>query len=469
MSTNITPRETPRLAPQGRRHWPVLTVDYEKVDSEAGYGDAIFMDIGQSTWDKKDFATKIWRWAYNGECWSRQGEEMPLSRALDLAILVSAAIMGKRSSLQEFDQVSEEKEALQNFLIENMQVLGPKCEELRRILQPTTPKMWDACAPNIFSFATSELSQDAMFAWLLSWGDAKYLHKDKSLHAVAQKFIRLLTGMSNLEVNSIETGRQWEHIDVWAEINANIFLAIEDKTDTTIHDEQLQRYKQVVDAEYPNKIKCFAYVKTGNEPKSILQKVQNAGYRIILRKDILKCLETYSGENALLCNYREHLKAQELATQSFRSLPVREWRWSAWEGFYKELETSDLEIDNWGYVANPSGGFLGAWWHWKDFPRGQMYLQFEQRKLCFKICPKCDKHERSEIRNEAADTLLKLASKDFSEIRRPNRFGAGEYMTIAVVEPEALFGEGQVDVRAVINKLKQYENLVDTCCLHQLR
>lgn len=28
--------------------------------------------------------------------------------------------------------------------------------------------------PNIFTYATSELSQNAFIAWLLSWADAKY-------------------------------------------------------------------------------------------------------------------------------------------------------------------------------------------------------------------------------------------------------------------------------------------------------
>ena len=207
MNIEATPEKTPRLAPV-RSHWPVLTVDYENVDGEAGYGDAVFMDIGQSSWNKEDFSAKLWRWAYNGERWSRQSEELPLSRVLDLAILVSAAITGKRSSLQEFDQVSDAKVALQSFLTENMQILGPKCEELRRILQPSPPKLEEVGAPNIFSFATSELSQDAMFTWLLSWSAVQCAHIDKGLHDVAQKFIRLLTGMNDLEVKSVEVGEE---------------------------------------------------------------------------------------------------------------------------------------------------------------------------------------------------------------------------------------------------------------------
>ena len=357
--------ENPRIAPT-LSHWPILSVDYEDADSRAGYGDAIFMDIGQSTWNKEDISAKLWRWAEKGQRWSRQGEELPLSRVLDLAILVSAVTTGKQSSLQEFYQREEQKETLRDFLTENMPILGSKLEELRQILQPATRQPEELGTPNIFSFATSELSQDAMFAWLLSWADAKYEPTDASLHAVAQSFVRLLTGMSDLEIKNVKAGRQWEHIDIWAEINGDVFLAVEDKTGTTIHDEQLHRYKEAVEKEHPDRLKCFAYVKTGNEPKSILQQVQRAGYRIVLRKDILDCLEAYSGNNVVLCNYREHLKAHEQATQSFRTKPVQKWEWSAWEGFYKELEFKGV-IDSWSYVSNPAGGFLGAWWHFIDF------------------------------------------------------------------------------------------------------
>lgn len=455
------PLENPRIAPT-RSHWPILSVDYEQTDKDAGYGDAHFMDIGQSTWDKEDLSGKFWRWAYKGKRWSRQSEELPLSRVLDLAILISAAATGKTSALQEFYQREEMKETLQDFLTENMPILGPRLEELRRILQPATQKIEETGVPNIFSFATSELSQDAMFAWLLSWADAKYAQMDASLHTVALDFARLLTGKSNLEVKTVKVGKQWEHIDIWAEINNDLFLTIEDKTGTTIHDEQLQRYKKVVEKRYPDHTKCYAYVKTGNEPSSMLQQVQNAGYRIVLRKDILDCLEAYSGGNVVLCNYREHLRAHELATQSFRTMPVKEWGWCAWEGFYKELEFKKM-IVSWGYVSNPAGGFLGTWWHFTNFPEGEMYLQFEEQKLCFKICG-CEQNQRSDIRNKCYNALLKIAKDRFPEIHKPARLGAGEYMTIAVIDPEHVFGEDIICIDTIIAKLRKYEDLIDECC-----
>lgn len=451
-----------RMAPV-RSHWPVLTVDYAGLDAKSGYGDARYIDIGQSTWSKEDFSAKIWRWADNGNRWSRLGEELPLSRVFDLAILVTAAVMGRSSILNEFRQNEDQTEVLSNYLAENMQVFGPKMDELRRLLRVPTTSL-DNRKPNLFSFATSELSQDAMFSWLLSWARPECAIDDYELHDVAVKFVCLLTGYKEIQIDKINVGRQWEHIDVWAEINDDIFLIIEDKTGTTIHDDQLARYKESVEREYPDRTKCYAYVKTGNEPGSILKLVSEVGYRIILRKDIIDCLEGYTGENVLLRDYRDHLKAIETDVQSYKSLPARDWSWGAWEGFYKELETK-VEIDNWSYVANPSGGFLAAWWHWVPLAKnmGEMYLQFEQQDLCFKICPRCNREERSVIRNRCHRCLMEKAKGRYPEIVRPQRFGAGEYMTIGKVCQDDLFGVGVVNLDTVVSRLRQYEALVDEC------
>ncbi len=456
-----------RHAPSWLSHSPILTVDYEDIDAKSGYGDAKFMDLGQSTWDQEEISAKIWRRNYDDTRWSRQSEELPLSRVLDLATLVAAAATGKQSVLQEYMQQDDGKELLLAFIKDNAQTFGPKLDELRRILQFNSQPIAANGEPNIFSFATSELSQDAMFAWLLSWADPNRAKRDSSLHDVAIRFVKLLSGIEELDVSHLEAGRQLERIDVWAEVNDDIILIIEDKTGTTIHDEQLQRYKSIVENKYPNRIKRYAYVKTGNEPKTILRKVEDAGYRIILRKDILECLDAYSGDNILLCNYREHLRKQENDTQSFRNLPVGKWSWPAWEGFYKELENR-ICLDNWEYVSNPSGGFLGAHWHWVEFDdKGSaMFLLFEQGDLCFKICPECDKDQRSIVRNERYKILMEKAKDRFPEIRKPKRFGSGEYMTIAKIEPKALFGDGIIDMDSLISRLKQYEKLVDECCEH---
>ena len=161
--------------------------------------------------------------------------------------------------------------------------------------------------PNIFSYATSELSQDAMFAWLLMWSAPEYAESDHELHRIGKQFVWLLTGKdAGYPIESIKVGRQWEGIDIWAEINEGAVLIIEDKTGTSVHDDQLRRYMASVEREYAGKRSdlCFAYVKTGEEPYSVLKGIERSGFRTVTRGDILNCLDEYHGGDTLLVSYR---------------------------------------------------------------------------------------------------------------------------------------------------------------------
>jgi len=77
--------------PTELKHKPVIvSEEYEKVDGRLAYNtDAKGLSLGLAQWNdrgKLDISAKIWR--HTGEKWSRQSEEMPLHRALDLAILI---------------------------------------------------------------------------------------------------------------------------------------------------------------------------------------------------------------------------------------------------------------------------------------------------------------------------------------------------------------------------------------------
>lgn len=68
----------------------VISENYENVDGRYAYDtDAKGLSLGLAQWNdrgKVDISAKVWR--YTGEKWSRQSEELPLHRVLDLAILV---------------------------------------------------------------------------------------------------------------------------------------------------------------------------------------------------------------------------------------------------------------------------------------------------------------------------------------------------------------------------------------------
>jgi hypothetical protein len=80
--------------PTTLKHNPVIVSEnYENVDGRYAYNsDAKGLSLGLAQWNdrgKVDISAKVWR--YTGEKWSRQSEELPLHRVLDLAILVCRA------------------------------------------------------------------------------------------------------------------------------------------------------------------------------------------------------------------------------------------------------------------------------------------------------------------------------------------------------------------------------------------
>jgi len=80
--------------PTTLKHKPVIASEnYENVDGRYAYNsDAKGLSLGLAQWNdrgKVDISAKVWR--YTGEKWSRQSEELPLHRVLDLAILVCRA------------------------------------------------------------------------------------------------------------------------------------------------------------------------------------------------------------------------------------------------------------------------------------------------------------------------------------------------------------------------------------------
>ena len=81
--------------PTTLKHKPVIVVrDYDRIDGRFQQSDAKGLSLGLAQWNdrgKVDISAKVWR--HTGEKWSRQSEEMPLHRVIDLAILICRSKM----------------------------------------------------------------------------------------------------------------------------------------------------------------------------------------------------------------------------------------------------------------------------------------------------------------------------------------------------------------------------------------
>lgn len=101
--------------PTALKHKPVIVVeDYENIDGRYAYDTYTKgLSLGLAQWNdrgKVDISAKVCR--YTGEKWSRQSEELPLHRVLDLAILVCRAKQHFREAYRFPDLYEKEKPQL---------------------------------------------------------------------------------------------------------------------------------------------------------------------------------------------------------------------------------------------------------------------------------------------------------------------------------------------------------------------
>ena len=108
--------------PTTLKHKPVITLrDYDKIDGRfAGNSDAKGLSLGLAQWNDRgrvDASAKVWR--FTGDRWSRQSEELPLHRVVDLAILLCRSISFFRESYRSSTVADKE-----NPLIERIGLQG---------------------------------------------------------------------------------------------------------------------------------------------------------------------------------------------------------------------------------------------------------------------------------------------------------------------------------------------------------
>ena len=152
--------------PTTLKHKPVVVCEnYENVDGRYAYqSDAKGLSLGLAQWNdrgKIDISAKVWR--HTGEKWSRQSEELPLHRVLDLAILVCRAklhfqdayryeklydpekpvidrigLQGDAMTVavcQDNDMIDEDIRLFNQVLSEDGELLGERLRVLSRILK----------------------------------------------------------------------------------------------------------------------------------------------------------------------------------------------------------------------------------------------------------------------------------------------------------------------------------------------
>lgn len=226
-----------------------------------------------------------------------------------------------------------------------------KSRIIKRIRSDTNGGM--SVKHNLFAFATSELSQDAFFCWAL---DCLNRDEDSPLYGLGRSFWALLSGRKNdalPKIKGVVISRQFKHVDVLALVvysNRTIdALVIEDKVNTSEHDDQIQTYltelgnllgslskedgrnkdiekdlKKIVRNEYTLKacrFNCFvAYVKTGFFSDADWDTVKRerklseeaTPVLAVSAEDLVKVVDTYVHDSEIVSMYSTYLHEEFL-------------------------------------------------------------------------------------------------------------------------------------------------------------
>jgi PD-(D/E)XK nuclease superfamily len=340
--------------------------------------------------------------------------------------------------------------------------------------------------PNIFEIGTKELNQDAFLTWLLLYGDESdvesYSEDDKLVHSCGKKFIQTLLEREfpkkSILIKKVSAGRQWNDIDVWADINEKYLIIIEDKTFSYEHSNQLARYRKIAEdwccqQNPPYEKPICIYLKTGAECLGFLKKVSEQGFYIFNRKHFIEILQDFPGiRNQIFVDFKERISRLDLDYSNFENVIIGEWNETQWIGFYEWLD-SKIHLTDWKWVPNPAGGNWCAVMDWLDWNGFTVHLQIVEGRLCFKIGfpPDDIDYEPGEYdpnieQDKWQNKLLKNAENKLAEIQRPRPYvHRGIYRTVACVLRENWFGKDQdlVDKDRIVSKLVKYEEFMKSC------
>lgn len=326
--------------------------------------------------------------------------------------------------------------------------------------------------PNIFKEATSELSQDGFFTWLIKWANDDCKKYNEELNETAKDFARLLLSKPDgYKINKVDAVRQWNNIDIKAVVNDKFFIGIEDKTNTGEHSGQLERYRKVITDHCDNQYTpVLIYLTTGNESLSKLNKIRNKGYTVIDRKAILQIFNNRPVANDIYNEFKDFLSDIENATNSFKKgnrIDISKITSSkrAAEGFYLKLQEHISKDSNWGYVSNPTGGFLGFWYHGgKAVEVGKIYVQIENSlERGIKLTIKISKYEQN-IKNlrRVFKEIIPFSESNGLAIAKPDRFRVGEASTLAIIQNAFQVDEkGDFDFNGFLIILSRLEKTIN--------
>jgi len=255
----------------------------------------------------------------------------------------------------------------------------------------------------------------------------------------------------------------WEPLrglfDLSVYLDDNSIVWIEIKIDSDVRQDQIDR--QVKHVNGGNGASHLLYLILGitqhstnikDLQKNFNSKNQNkdSTFQVCDTNKFLDCInqEMLEGNQSrdardLLLSYREALTTLEKRGSNYSLFPRNQWRGNDFFGFYKDCKKKipAMKVAEMNFVSNMGGGFWGTWFHFtklNSHPDVNFYLQFAGHNktliLCFMVGVS-DKTQRKVVRDWAHNKVMEASKlqKSISPLR-PDRFGNGEHMTVALID-----------------------------------
>ncbi|MBK7384544.1 MAG: PD-(D/E)XK nuclease family protein [Flavobacteriales bacterium] len=312
---------------------------------------------------------------------------------------------------------------------------------------------------NLFDYATSELSQDAFFAWLCAHADT--LHRDTEVHEIARAFIRWLYESSSAKTppyEHVEVIQQHLKIDLLLRLhgagNTDHYLLIEDKTYTSDYGTQISGYLDALTKEHRRAEQIWKierdsilpiYIKTWVEGT---RQAEGAGLkaRRLYLPDITKFFskERLVGvKSEILTSWCEVRRNGHDALLRYESKPMQEWNRTQWYGCFHDVCAAlpSTQDPHYNEVPNAQGGFLAFTIGWPQTSDG--YYTYVQ-------VAGASKHEpfislRLGANNGSAVPITKIremfdkanraAKRHGISVQKPKRLSPGSSSRFATIAP----------------------------------
>ena len=160
---------------------------------------------------------------------------------------------------------------------------------------------------DVLKISRAEIRHSNVLAWMLDPNEN---------HGLGDSVLRGFVQYADPEISLADCSgfsiyREWHNIDILAVSSGERFLlCIENKIDTGEHDDQLNRYRRLIEEDYPDYTKRYIYLSPEGDKASDPEHWHSMGYREVL--DIVgkarEGAETVPGAALLIDNYMDTVR-----------------------------------------------------------------------------------------------------------------------------------------------------------------